>query len=58
MSLVYNLIILSVCWVFYTVMTNVDAGNRTVLTESDPADAAAAGSLPPAATIPLDRRAA
>jgi glycerol transport system permease protein len=25
MSLVYNLIILSVCWVFYTVMVNVDA---------------------------------
>jgi glycerol transport system permease protein len=25
MSLVYNLIILAVCWVFYTVMTNVDA---------------------------------
>jgi glycerol transport system permease protein len=25
MSLVYNLIILVVCWVFYTVMTNVDA---------------------------------
>ncbi|MET7245471.1 sugar ABC transporter permease [Methylobacterium sp. EM32] len=58
MSLVYNLIILSVCWVFYTVMTNVDAGNRTVLADSDPAEAAAAGSLPPATTIPLDRRAA
>ena len=57
MSLVYNLIILSVCWVFYTVMTNVDAGNRTVLADSDPADTAAA-SLPPATTIPLDRRAA
>ena len=25
MSLVYNLIILAVCWIFYTVMTNVDA---------------------------------
>ncbi len=25
MSLVYNLIILAICWVFYTVMTNVDA---------------------------------
>jgi glycerol transport system permease protein len=25
MSLVYNLIILAVCWVYYTVMTNVDA---------------------------------
>jgi len=24
--LVYNLIILIVCWVFYTVMTNVGAG--------------------------------
>ena len=28
MSLVYNLIILAVCWVFYTVMTNVDADAR------------------------------
>ena len=25
MSLVYNLIILAICWIFYTVMTNVDA---------------------------------
>jgi glycerol transport system permease protein len=25
MSLVYNLIILAICWVFYTVMTSVDA---------------------------------
>jgi glycerol transport system permease protein len=30
MSLVYNLIILSVCWVFYTVMTNVDADRERV----------------------------
>ena len=31
MSLVYNLIILAMCWVFYTVMTNADAdrGRRT-----------------------------
>jgi glycerol transport system permease protein len=29
MSLVYNLIILAVCWVFYTVMTNVDADRRS-----------------------------
>ncbi len=43
MSLVYNLIILSVCWVFYTVMTNVDAGNRTVLADDPPM------RLPPAA---------
>lgn len=28
MSIVYNLIILSTCWVFYTVMTNVDAPDR------------------------------
>ena len=28
MSIVYNLIILAVCWVFYTVMTNVDADER------------------------------
>jgi glycerol transport system permease protein len=30
MSLVYNLIILALCWVFYTVMTNVDADERRV----------------------------
>jgi glycerol transport system permease protein len=28
MSLVYNLVILALCWVFYTVMTNVDADDR------------------------------
>jgi glycerol transport system permease protein len=28
MSLVYNLIIIAVCWVFYTVMTTVDADER------------------------------
>ncbi|QRM30780.1 carbohydrate ABC transporter permease [Microvirga sp. VF16] len=30
MSLVYNLIILVICWVFYTVMTNVDAERERV----------------------------
>jgi glycerol transport system permease protein len=30
MSLVYNLVILALCWVFYTVMTNVDADDRRV----------------------------
>jgi glycerol transport system permease protein len=29
MSLVYNLIILAVCWIFYTVMVNVDADRRS-----------------------------
>ncbi|GJD49891.1 hypothetical protein OPKNFCMD_2627 [Methylobacterium crusticola] len=57
MSLVYNLIILATCWVFYTVMTNVDAGSRAAPAQSDPADAAGS-SLPPAATVALDRRAA
>jgi glycerol transport system permease protein len=28
MSIVYNLIILAVCWVFYTVMTNLDVERR------------------------------
>ncbi|MDU1695966.1 MAG: sugar ABC transporter permease, partial [Bradyrhizobium sp.] len=28
LSLVYNLIILIVCWVFYTIMTNADAERR------------------------------
>jgi glycerol transport system permease protein len=27
MSIVYNLIILAACWIFYTVMVNVDAQN-------------------------------
>lgn len=30
MSLVYNLIILAICWVFYTVMTNVDAERERI----------------------------
>ncbi|WP_262268120.1 MULTISPECIES: carbohydrate ABC transporter permease [Microvirga] len=30
MSLVYNLIILAICWLFYTVMTNVDAERERV----------------------------
>jgi glycerol transport system permease protein len=29
LSIVYNLIVLAVCWVFYTVMVNVDAERRT-----------------------------
>jgi glycerol transport system permease protein len=29
MSIVYNLIVLIVCWVFYTVMTNVGTERRT-----------------------------
>jgi glycerol transport system permease protein len=28
LSLVYNLIIIIVCWIFYTVMTNVGAERR------------------------------
>ncbi len=28
MSLVYNLIILATCWIFYTIMTNVDADRK------------------------------
>jgi glycerol transport system permease protein len=27
-SIVYNLIVLAVCWVFYTVMTQMDAKGR------------------------------
>jgi len=57
MSLVYNLIILAMCWVFYTVMTNADSdrGRRTAIDE--PADTVAAG-MPPASTVELDRKAA
>ena len=36
MSLVYNLIILIVCWIFYTVMTNAGV-ERKAQTESEPA---------------------
>jgi glycerol transport system permease protein len=28
MSIVYNLIILAACWIFYTIMTNVDADRQ------------------------------
>jgi glycerol transport system permease protein len=56
MSLVYNLIILAMCWVFYTVMTNAgaDRGRRTA---DEPAAAPATG-IPSASTVELDRRAA
>jgi glycerol transport system permease protein len=30
MSIVYNLIILAVCWIFYTVMTNADADRERI----------------------------
>ena len=36
LSLVYNLIILIVCWIFYTVMTNAGV-ERKVQAESEPA---------------------
>jgi glycerol transport system permease protein len=56
MSLFYNLIILAMCWVFYTVMTNADVDRRPTAVD-EPAAASAAG-LPPATTVELDRRAA
>jgi glycerol transport system permease protein len=56
MSLVYNLIILAMCWVFYTVMTNAGAG-RGRRTADEPSAAPATG-IPPASTAELDRRAA
>ncbi|HEV7257545.1 MAG TPA: sugar ABC transporter permease [Bosea sp. (in: a-proteobacteria)] len=34
MSIVYNLIILAVCWVFYTVMTNLDVERRRPPTDA------------------------
>ncbi|MGY4298111.1 ABC-type transport system involved in cytochrome bd biosynthesis fused ATPase/permease subunit [Bradyrhizobium sp. i1.4.4] len=36
LSLVYNLIILIVCWIFYTVMTNAGV-ERKVQAETEPA---------------------
>jgi glycerol transport system permease protein len=53
MSIVYNLIILAVCWVFYTVMVNVGVERRTVSTP-----AAAAPPAPPAPVATIERRAA
>ena len=49
MSIVYNLIILTVCWVFYTVMTNVDASAKGSRHERRP-------SPPPSAAAPRPRR--
>jgi glycerol transport system permease protein len=59
MSLVYNLIILTLCWVFYTVMINVDAerGRRDSGGEAAPG-ASLETSLPPMPMIEADRRAA
>jgi glycerol transport system permease protein len=56
MSIVYNLIILAACWVFYTVMVNVGVERRTVSTS-------AAAETPPATptaapVVTLERRAA
>jgi glycerol transport system permease protein len=53
MSIVYNLIILAVCWVFYTVMVNVGVERRSVTTP-----AAAAPPAPPATVATIERRAA
>lgn len=57
MSLVYNLIILIVCWVFYTVMTNVGAEGRPRAKLAEPGAASSAAALPPSLMQP-DRRAA
>ncbi|MCZ7659760.1 MAG: sugar ABC transporter permease [Xanthobacteraceae bacterium] len=56
MSIVYNLIILAACWVFYTVMVNVGVERRALGTPT-------AGETPPAEpasapVIPIERRAA
>jgi glycerol transport system permease protein len=53
MSIVYNLIILAVCWVFYTVMVNVGVERRTVTTP-----AAATPPAPPLPVTTIERRAA
>ena len=51
LSLVYNLIILIVCWVFYTVMTNAGV-ERKAQAESEPAaERKPAGALQPAAAF-------
>ena len=56
MSIVYNLIILAVCWVFYTVMVNVDVERRVARAAT--ADAADAADLPAAAPVAVAGRTA
>jgi glycerol transport system permease protein len=50
MSIVYNLIILAVCWVFYTVMVNVGVERRGLGIPQATA-AASADAIAPATTI-------
>jgi glycerol transport system permease protein len=57
MSLVYNLIILSVCWVFYTVMTNAGGEGRKPNRAGAAGTEAVAPALPPELVQP-SRRAA
>ena len=44
MSIVYNLIVLIVCWVFYTVMTNVGTERQPQREARDAARSRAAAS--------------
>lgn len=46
MSIVYNLIILAVCWVFYTVMVNVDVERRAAAKSTAAADASMPAPTP------------
>jgi glycerol transport system permease protein len=57
MSLVYNLIILVVCFVFYTAMNNVGAERPRRVDEADATGAAVAGT-PPVTALDSERRAA
>jgi glycerol transport system permease protein len=57
MSLVYNLIILVVCFVFYTAMNNVGAERPRRVDETDATGAAVAGT-PPVTALDSERRAA
>jgi glycerol transport system permease protein len=47
LSLVYNLIILIVCWIFYTVMTNAGVERRVQAQDEPAAQRKPAGALPP-----------
>jgi len=51
LSLVYNLIILIVCWVFYTVMTNAGVERKAQAESKPAAELKPAGALQPAAAF-------
>jgi glycerol transport system permease protein len=51
LSLVYNLIILIVCWIFYTVMTNAGVERKAQAEKEPAAEPKLAGALQPAPAL-------